>query len=69
MPRDETKKKSLKKEKIVNLDKFSKPRLIFQTNNSWNLRPELNFQQIECGSMTSEKKYQFKKNFKEKNSN
>ena len=34
MPRDETKKKSLKKEKIVNLDKFSKPRLIFQTNNS-----------------------------------
>jgi hypothetical protein len=35
MPRDETKKKKLKKrKKKVNLDKFSKPRLIFQTNNS-----------------------------------
>jgi len=60
MPRDETEKKE------VNSDEFSKPELISQTNNSWNPRPELNFQQIKCWSMTSEKNINFKKNSRKK---
>jgi hypothetical protein len=30
------------KKRQANLDKFSKPGLIFQTHNSWNLRLEIN---------------------------
>jgi hypothetical protein len=45
MLRDETKKTwALKKkeEKTSKLGGFSKPKLIFQTCSSWNLRSELN---------------------------